>query len=338
MWSYIVRKLVYNVPVYLGIILLTMAALRVRDPVAGYLGKNATQEQIDRLTQDMGLDRPFYEQYGKFLWQIVRLDFSEESWAQRGRTVKQILIDAIPPSMSITVPSVVASAFIALVVSLISAYFRGRLIDRTLVFFAVLGMSISYLVYIIFGQFFGAFLPLHQQWEFTPFAIQGYEAWTSWSHLSVLGLNIPYPNGIKFENWIEYCMLPVIIGVIVAMGYDTRFYRAVMVEESNKDYIVTAMAKGASKPKIMFVHMLKNAMIPIITRIMATLPFLITGSILLEMYFNIPGMGRELITALIANDFPVIQAFVSVLALLFILSIILTDVLYALVDPRVRLS
>lgn len=321
MWAYIIRKLVYNIPVYLGIILLTMAALRVRDPVSGYLGKNASEEQIEQLTQDMGLDQPFIVQYGRFLWQIVTFDFSEDSWAQPGRSVRSILIDSIPPSLSITLPQVVASGFIALVVALISAYFRGRAVDKALVFFAVLGMSISYVVYIIFGQFFGAFLPQHQGWDFQPFAIQGYRPW----------LTDPY-------NWITFCLLPVIIGVVVAMGYDTRFYRAVMVEESSRDYITTAMAKGATKPKIMFVHMLKNAMIPIITRVMATLPFLITGSILLEMYFNIPGMGRQLITALIANDFPVIQAFVSILALLFILSIILTDVLYALVDPRVRLS
>ncbi|KAA0216528.1 MAG: ABC transporter permease [Leptolyngbya sp. PLA3] len=321
MWAYIIRKLVYNIPVYLGIILLTMAALRVRDPVAGYLGKNATPEQIELLTRDMGLDDPFMVQYGRFLWQIVRFDFSEESWAQPGRSVRSILIDSIPPSMSITLPQVAASALLAMVIALISAYFRGRLVDKALVFLAVLGMSISYLVYIVFGQFFGAFLPQHLDWDVQPFAIQGYLPW----------LTEPW-------NWVTYCLLPVMIGVVVAIGYDTRFYRAVMVEESSRDYIVTATAKGATKPKIMFVHMLKNAMIPIITRIMATLPFLITGSILLEMYFNIPGMGRQLITALIANDFPVIQAFVSVLALLFILSIILTDVLYALVDPRVRLS
>lgn len=321
MWAYIFRKLLYNIPVYLGILFLTMGALRVRDPVAGYLGKNASQEQIDALTEQMGLDRPIIVQYGKFIWRLVRFDFSEDSWAQPGRSVRSILIDSIPPSLSITVPQVVASAFISLVVALISAYFRGRAVDKILVFLAVLGMSISYLVYIIFGQFFGAFLPQHLQWHFQPFAIQGYKPW------------LTHP-----QHWVTYCLLPVIIGVIVAMGYDTRFYRAVMVEESGRDYIITAMAKGATKPKIMFVHMLKNAMIPIITRIMATLPFLIAGSILMEMYFNIPGMGRQLITALLANDFPVIQAFVAVLALLFVLSIILTDVLYALVDPRVRLS
>ena len=133
-------------------------------------------------------------------------------------------------------------------------------------------------------------------------------------------------------------MLPVIIGVIVAMGYDTRFYRAVMVEECSRDYITTALAKGATSKKIMFVHMLKNALIPIITRVMISLPFLIAGSILVEYYFSIPGMGRTMIQAIKSQDFPVVQATVSVFAAFVIVSVILTDVLYAIVDPRVRLS
>jgi peptide/nickel transport system permease protein len=178
-------------------------------------------------------------------------------------------------------------------------------------------MSVSFLVYIILGQYFGAYL-LNESIDGELFAIEGYES----------GL----------ANWPHYCLLPVLISTIVALGYDTRFYRAVMVEESTRDYILTAQAKGASTTKIMFVHTLKNAMIPITTRIMITLPFLVTGSILLEMYFNIPGMGRTLITAITAKDFPVIQAFTAMFAALFIATNILTDVLYALVDPRVRLQ
>jgi len=317
MWVYVARRLLYNVPVYLGIILLLMSALRVNDPVYGFLGKNATQEDYDMMKSAMGLDRPFLVQYADFLGRVVTLDFGEESWAQRGRTVEQIMRDSIVPSLSITVPALILTAGISIVIGLMSAYFRGRPPDKTMMVSAVLGMSISFLVYIIFGQYWGAFL-LNQHLEEELFAIQGYEA------------------GI--ENWMHYCLLPVLISTIVAMGYDTRFYRAVMVEESSRDYIVTARAKGANRRKIMFVHMLKNAMIPIITRIMITLPFLVMGSLLLEVYFSIPGMGRELYTAIAVNDFPVVQALVAVFAGIFIVSVIMTDVLYALVDPRVRLS
>lgn len=317
MWAYIFRRLAYNVPVYLGILLFVMAALRVNDPVYGFLGKNATHDQYLAFQKKAGLDEPFFVQYARFVGDVVRFDFTAESWDQPGRSVGAILRSAIIPSLSITAPALALATFISICIGMVSAFNRGRWVDRTLVFLAVIGMSVSFLVYIILGQYFGAFY-VNKEYGVDWFAILGYEP--------------------GFENWAYYCLLPVLISVIVAMGYDTRFYRAVMVEESGRDYITTARAKGAGKTKIMFVHMLKNAMIPIITRVAITLPFLITGSILLEMYFGIPGMGRTLIQAVNAKDFPVVQAFTAVFAALYIATNILTDVLYALVDPRVRLA
>lgn len=317
MWSYVVRRLVYNVPVYLGIVALMMLALRVNDPVWAFLGKKASMEDYLARKTAMGLDDPFLVQYGDLLWNIVTLNFEAESWALPGATVGDLLRTSVVPSLAITLPALAFTASMGISIALLSAYFRGRPVDRVLMFLAVLGMSVSFLVYIIFGQYWGAYL-LKTQADIDLFAIQGYEP------------------GIS--NWAHYCLLPVIISTIVALGYDTRFYRAVMVEESNRDYITTAVAKGATKRKVMFVHMLKNAMIPIITRIMAQLPFLIMGSLLLEVYFGIPGMGKTLLKAITDGDFPVSQYFVSIFAAIFILSIILTDVLYALVDPRVRLA
>jgi peptide/nickel transport system permease protein len=314
MWAYIFRKLLYNVPVYLAIILFVMAALRVHDPVSSFLGKNAKPEDEILYKEKVGLDKPFIVQYVKFLGTF---DMGTESWSQKGRTVGDILTDSFGPSLAITLPALLLTTIISICVGMISAYFRGRMVDRSLVIVAVLGMSISFLVYIILGQYFGAYM-LSEKLGFEVFAIQGYEP------------------GIAF--WPYYCLLPVLISVIVGMGYDTRYYRAVMVEESQRDYITTALAKGASKPKIMFVHMLKNAMIPIITRVAISLPFLIAGSILLESFFGIPGMGKTLIAAVRVNDFPVVQAFTSIFAAVYIVTIIMTDVVYALVDPRVRLS
>ena len=328
MWAFIVRKIVYNIPVYIGVLLLVFAALRVQDPVYQFLGPDAGQAQYDQLKQDMGLDKPWPMQFADYVTSVVTLDFEETSWNQRGTTVGSILKRSIVPSLSITVPTLVISTTIGVFIALIAAYLRGSVVDRVLMIAAVLGMSISFLVYIIFGQFFFAALPRVQGWDFAPFAVQGYQPWI------VLGESW----GLYPGRWVEYCLLPVLIGAIVSMGYDTRFYRAVMVEETGRDYIVTAMSKGASQPKIIFIHMLKNAMIPVITRVMSTLPFTIIGSILLEMYFGIPGMGREIISAIVNKDFPVIQAFVAVFALIFIASVILTDVLYAVFDPRVRLS
>lgn len=322
MYAYILRKLLYNVPVYLGIILIVMASLRINDPVWAYLGRTRdaaeARQRHDLMSKQMGLDRPFVVQYGKFLGQVATLDFGDTySWDRSTEKVGGMLRSAIVPTLSITFPELALTTIISICIGLIASYFRGGLIDRTLMLLAVLGMSISYLVYVIFGQYYGATL-LNRKLGIDLFAIQGYE------------------RGIR--NWAHFCLLPVLIGVIVAVGFDTRYYRAVMVEETGRDYIATAKAKGATKTKIMFVHMLKNAMIPIITRVMITLPFLIEGSIVLESYFNIPGMGKTMIEAINHKDFPVIQTFTAIFAAIFIASNIMTDVLYALVDPRVRLS
>lgn len=351
MWSYVARRLLYSIPVYLGIILIMMAALRLRDPVSAYLGKNATAETVVLKTASMGLDQPFLPigiedpakpfgiepifevgriglypplktQYVEFLWRIVRFDFGTaerpyRSWQFESENVGAKLADAVWPTLKVTIPTLVLTASIAILVGLLSAAFRGSMLDRTLMVLVVLGMSISVVVFIVLGQVFGSSW-LNQQLGFELFASNGYEP----------GLG----------NWVKYCALPVIIGVVVGMGYDARFYRAVMVEETGRDYITTAVAKGATKRKIIFVHMLKNAMIPVITRVMITIPFLITGSIVMEYQFRIPGMGKLLIDAIVNKDFPLIQTFTAVLAGLFILTNILTDVLYALVDPRVRLS
>lgn len=328
MWSFILRRLLYSVPIYLGIILFVMAALRVNDPVNAYLGKHASQEQMDLKREAMGLNRPFLVQYGQFLGQVATLNFDDtRSWRYETKSVGEILSEAVGPTLSLTVPAFVITTIISIGVGLVSAYFRGSMVDRTLMVLIVLGMSVSVLVLIILGQYFGAYW-LKDRFGLDWFAVGGYEPLFRKSESGSFWL----------AKWVYYCSLPVIIDVVLAMGYDTRFYRAVMVEETGRDYITTAVAKGATKPKIMFVHMLKNAMIPIITRVMISFPFLIGGSILLETQFRIPGMGRALIEAITNKDFPVIQAFTAVFAGVFVLSNILTDVLYALVDPRVRLS
>ncbi|MEM7166199.1 MAG: ABC transporter permease [Planctomycetota bacterium] len=319
MWGYIVRRILINIPVFLGILLVVFIALRSGPPPEdAYLGKHSSEEQKRLFREKAGLDKPLLVQYGTFVWNVVRLDFEAESWDHRGKRVIDKLKDAVMPTLWLTVPSLIITTILAISIGLISSFYRGRLPDRILMLIAVLGMCISYLVYIIFGQYWGASLLNEAIAPRKLFEIEGYEP------------------GIS--NWFRFCMLPVMINVIVALGYDTRYYRAVMVEECNRDYITTAVAKGASTRKVMFVHMLKNAMIPIITRIMITLPFLIAGSLLIEYYFNIPGMGRVLISSIHSKDFPVVEVFTAIFAVVFIATNILTDVLYALVDPRVRLQ
>jgi peptide/nickel transport system permease protein len=241
--------------------------------------------------------------------------------------------ESVMPSLMLTIPTMAITSVVGVTVALVSAFRRGRPTDKVLMFAAVLGMSVSYLVYIVLGQYFGAFWVNQQIASRQLFAVEGYEAVFSFEPGAKEGAAFFNP-----WNWVHYCLLPVLIGVVVAVGYDTRFYRSVMVEECTKDYIRTARAKGASGRRIMFVHMLKNAMIPIVTRVMISFPFLLTGEILVETYFNIPGMGRLLITAINGKDFPVVQAVTAVFAAAVIVTVILTDVLYAVFDPRVRLK
>ena len=325
MWAYVARRLLYNIPVFLSIILFMMLALRVNDPVYAHLGKSETPESIEAKRVELGMDRPFLVQYADFLLSAGGFLGDDRSW-ENEQPVSTLLAKSIPPSMAITVPALCTTAAISIVIGLFSSFYRGRWPDRLLVFVAVIGMSVSFLVYIILGQYFGAYWLTDKL---------GHEIFAVSVDAGVGDVGWGYFNP---RYWIPYCALPVMINVIVAMGYDTRFYRSVMVEECNRDYITTAVAKGAKQRTVMFVHMLKNAMIPIITRIMITLPFLITGSILLEIYFNIPGMGRTLINAIRAKDFPVVQSFTALFAFVFIITNILTDVLYAVVDPRVRLQ
>lgn len=326
MWAYLIRRLAWNIPVYLGILLLIMLVLRVRDPVFARLPKNATEQDKEDIRAELGLDRPFIVQYAGLLRQVVTFTFNEDSWSRPGQSVGEIMRRSIGPSLAITVPALVLTSCLSVAVSLVSAWFRGRPPDRILVFVSVLGMSVSFLVYIILGQYFAAYRLTE---------ITGVNLFAISFEPEVSGV-----GGTEFVTsvWPHYYLLPVLISVIVAMGYDTRFYRAVMVEESARDYIVTARAKGAPQWRIMFVHMLKNAMIPIITRVAITLPFLITGSFLLERYFGIPGMGNQLLLAVESLDFPIVQGFTAVFAALYIGTILLTDILYAVVDPRVRLS
>ncbi|MFO0375769.1 MAG: ABC transporter permease, partial [bacterium] len=209
MYAYIFRKLLYNVPVYLGIILFVMVALRVNDPVMAYLGKSASPESIAAMRSEMGLDRPLISQYGTFLGRVVTLDFSERSWEQK-RPVGDILGRAVWPSLAITVPALILSTLTAISIALLSAYWRGTLTDRTLMFAAVLGMSVSLLVYVVLGQYFGAYwLPEKlgiPDGSPLRFAISGYEPVVA--------------EGLRPDNWLRYCLLPVIITVVLTIGYD----------------------------------------------------------------------------------------------------------------------
>ncbi len=311
MWPYILRRLLWGIPIVLGVTFTVFLGLHVMkgSPGAAFMGKAATVEQLEKFDRDHGFDKSYPEQFVAYLGEVFTMDFGR-SW-KTDRPVSDMISEGAGKSISLTLPALVLTTLVAVCLALIAAYFRGRSLDRGIMIVAVVGMSVSFLVYIVVLQYLLAFL-------FPIFQIHGYE-----------------PG--FWERW-QFLILPILIQVVVGMGYDTRFYRSVFVEEIGKDHITTAYAKGASQKRVMFVHVLKNALIPIITRVMISIPFLVTGSLLLEQFFGIPGIGSLMLASLDTDDFPVIKALSVLISMLFIVSTILNDIFYAVVDPRVRLK
>lgn len=250
------------------------------------------------------MTNPFDSQLLFYFKQLAKLDFGvSHSTNQR---VSKLLADGIGPSLMLSIPIFIIGLITSIVLSLICAFWRDTWVDRFFVIISVALMSINYLVYIVAGQYF---LGFKAGW----FPIWGFES-------------------------ARYLALPVLIGVISGLGGSLRFYRTIMLDEAHRDYVRTARAKGVSKSRVLFRHVLKNAMIPIITNVVIAIPFLYTGNLLLESYFGIPGLGYLGINAINSSDVDVVRAIVLIGAFMFVIANLLTDLCYALVDPRVKLK
>ena len=260
--------------------------------------------EIRQLRLRRVLENPFDSQLLFYMRQLARGDLGSSEYFKQ--PVSKLLKDGVLPSLSLTIPIFLVGIVVSISLSLVCAFYRNRFIDRFLVVFAVALMSINYLIYIVAGQYFLAY-----RWGVFP--VWGYES-------------------------AKYLVLPVIIGVVSGLGSNVRFYRTIMLDEMYKDYVRTAFAKGVSKPRVLFVHVLKNAMIPIITNVVIAIPFLYTGSLLLENFFGIPGLGYMSINAIMSSDVDVVRAVVLIGALLFVAANLLTDICYAAADPRVKLK
>jgi len=243
-------------------------------------------------------------QFVFYLSQIARFDFGKSSFTNQ--RVSQMLKDGIGPSLCLTVPIFIIGLVVAVSIALLCAFFRNTLADRLIVVIAVALMSVNYLVWIIFGQY-----------------VLGYR----WGWFPLWG----------FESW-AFLLLPVLIGVVSGLGESVRFYRTIMLDEMYRDYVRTAFAKGVSRPGVLFKHVLKNGMIPILTNVVIAIPFLYTGSLLLERFFGIPGLGNMALNAINYSDVDVIRAIVLIGSILYVIANLMTDLCYALFDPRVRLN
>lgn len=316
MLTYILRRMVAMVPTLLGVSILVFSIFNVigDDPVYLYLGKNATQAEVESLRHELGLDKPLPLQYLDGMKRLVTFDLGFSMSAKE--PISRMFMQGVGPSIAITLPALVLYSAVSIVLGLVCAYWRGTLIDKLIVVGATCGMAVSYVAVMIFAQYFLAFIP--NQHDLVSFPITGYER--------------------GFFKCIPYILLPNLISCFVALGYDTRFFRAVAVEEMNKEYIRTAKAYGAGTRVILFKHVLKNISIPIISRVVVVIPFLIAGSFLLESFFVIPGLGYKLLHAIESADYPVIKTFTMLIALLVVVTNTIADILSSLVDPRIKLS
>lgn len=311
MISYLLRRLVYTVPIVLGVcfIIFTLFNLVGGDPTYQMLGKHASAEQIEELRHELGMDKSKPAQFLDYLGQVATFDFGR-SYVTKQR-ISEMILHGMPASLSLAIPAFVIETLMAITIALLVSFFRGSVFDRVVVVACVMGMSISSLAYILFGQYvFAYWLGL--------FPISGYDS-------DLIGR-------------IRHVALPVLIWVAVGLGINVRVFRTFVLDEVNQDYVRTARAKGLGETKVLFKHVLKNAMIPILTYVVIQIPFLITGSFLLESFFGIPGLGSITIDAIHNSDFPVIKAMTTIETLLFIGGNLATDLLYSAVDPRVRLK
>jgi peptide/nickel transport system permease protein len=307
MWAYTIRRLLYSVPILFGVALVVFALFNVvgGDPAQMLLGKHATAERVEAVRHELGLDRPMHIQFVNYLKEIVTFDFGK-SYTTR-EEIRTKIIDGFVPTLCLSVPAFFLTALFSLGVALVVAYFRGRWIDRLSVVFFVFLMSMPGLAYILFGQYILAS-------KMGLFPISGY--------------------GTGWDDRAHYLALPVLISIFLNLGSDIRFFRNSVIEEVNQDYVRTARAKGLGEFLVYIKHVLKNSMIPVITYVVIQIPYLVLGSLLLESFFSIPGLGGMTVEAVNNSDFPMLKAMTTVISIIYILTTILTDVLYRLVDPR----
>lgn len=325
MSAYLIRRLLYALPILVGVNVITFLLFFVvntpDDMARMQLGeRHVTQEAIDKWKAERGYDRPLFwngaasgfEQATDtlFIRSTVRLFTFDFGRSDGGRDIGGDLRQRMGPSLAIAVPVLLLQLVAALGWALVIAWLRGSRLDVASALVCVAMMSVSGLFYIIGGQYLVAKL-----WRLVP--ISGYD------------------YGLAS---IKFLVLPVVIGMLIALGPNVRWYRTIFLEEMSREYVRMARAKGLSDARVLFVHVLRNALIPILTGVVVLLPSLFLGALITEAFFAIPGLGSYTIDALQAQDFAIVRTMVFLGSLLYIVGLLLTDLSYVVADPRVRLE
>jgi peptide/nickel transport system permease protein len=310
--AYTLRRLWQFVPTLAGVVLLVFFLFNWvgGDPAYLLAGKISNPAMIENIRRQLGVDQSYAVQLWIFVKQILGGDFGA-SWATNER-VSSIFATRLGPSLTVLVPLLLISTLLGMAGAMLVAYLRGSLTDRAVMIACTVGQSISILVYILVFQYFFAY---HLGW----FPVQGW--------------------GTTFgENLARYSALAIVVGVVVSLAPDIRLYRTFFLDEIGQDYVRTARAKGMSETRVMWVHVLRNAAIPIVTNVLLQLPGLLAGAFLIERFFGIPGIGREVILAVERSDFPVIKAVTVYVAIATMVINLVADLLYRAIDPRVQLK
>jgi peptide/nickel transport system permease protein len=312
MFSYVLRRILQMIPTLAGVVLLVFFLFKYfgGDPAEILGGLGASAQQVESIRNQLGLNKPVWEQLWLFVQKILTFDWGR-SWATN-EAVSKIFATRLPATLTIMIPILLLEVGLAIVCGMAVAYVRGSLTDRAVMMISTVALSISFLVYVIVGQYVFAF---RLGW----FPVQGWSN-STWTNLAV------------------YAPLPVLLAVLVSLAPHTRLYRSFFLDEIGHDYVRTARAKGVPEKTILFKHVLRNAMIPILTNVATQLPGVFIGSFLIEVFFSVPGLGREVYQAVGRSDYPVIQAVTIYLAALTMVINLITDVLYKFVDPRVVLK
>lgn len=324
MLAYIIRRILYAIPILIAVNLFTFLlffSLNSPDDMArSQLGmKNITTAAIERWKIAHGYDKPkWYNSQANgsdkftetlFYQKSIKLFMFEFGNADNGRNIGYDISKRMWPSLAIAIPNLIIGVFVFITFAMLLAFFRATYIDIWGVIFCVILMSISSMFFIIGGQFLiGKILHLAP--------ISGYDP----------------------GNTFKFLVLPIVIGIISGFGTSSRWYRTIFLEDMNKDYVRTARAKGLSEILVLFKHVLGNALIPILTGIVVILPLLFMGSLVLEAFFGIPGLGSYVIEGIRAQDFGIVRSMVFLGSVLYIVGLVLTDISYTFVDPRVRLN
>lgn len=309
MWKYVGQRLLEVVPTTFGILLLTFLLFNVvgGSPAETILGKNATKESIEAFNRKWGYDKPLVfardSQFVHFLSSLAKGDLGYS--IEMNEPVASVLARGVGPSLSLTVPILVGGSAVALMLAMVAAATRGTAVDSSILVASTALMSVNYVVWVLAGQFLLSY-------KLGLFPVWGYES-------------------------VFYLALPVLIGIVSSLGTDVRFFRSAFLDEIYKPYVLTARAKHLSRSRILFRHVLPNALIPIVTYISLSIPWLFTGSLLLESFFGIPGLGSVSINAIHSSDMAVVRSLVVLGALLYQGVNLLADLAYAALDPRVRL-